>query len=39
MAISHLVKELNINYEETFAERTRLLNFIKNKKKEDELEK
>ena len=39
MAISHLVKELNINYEETFAERTRLLNYIKNKKKEDELEK
>ena len=39
MAISHLVKELNINYEETFAERTRLLDFIKNKKKEDELEK
>ena len=39
MAISHLVKELNINYEETFAERTRLLNYIKNKKKEEELEK
>ena len=39
MAISHLVKELNINYEETFAERTRLLNFSKNKAKEDELEK
>ena len=39
MAISHLVKELNINYEETFAERTRLLNFSKNKAVEDELEK
>ena len=39
MAISHLVKELNINYEETFAERTRLLNFSKNKAIEDELEK
>ena len=39
MAISHLVKELDINYEETFAERTRLLNFSNNKAKEDELEK
>jgi len=39
MAISHLVKELEINYEETFAERTRLLNFSNNKAKEDELEK
>lgn len=39
MAISHLVKELDINYEETFAERKRLLNFSNNKAKEDELEK
>ena len=39
MAISNLVKGLDINYEETFAERKRLLNFSNNKAKEDELEK
>ena len=39
MAISHLVKELTINYDEVFSERSRLLNFSNNKAKEDELEK
>ena len=39
MAISNLIKELTINYDEVFSERSRLLNFSNNKAKEDELEK